>query len=607
MPGSPRRSKQARPCSSIAVLGTMSDAGKSIMAAGICRVLSNHGVRVAPFKGQNMSNNAAPALIPERDRREPLYKAFEQVIGKKKAGNNSMSGSGSSSSLNASKSEEQGYGEIGTAQALQAEACRLVPRVEMNPLLLKSGGKNEKGEYMCSVVVLGKQIVRETYGDLGKRTGPMKEMIIQSHRALAQATDANVIVLEGAGSCTELNLASRDVVNLSLVRALKCRWILVANIDCGGVFAQIVGTKACLSKEDWDSCAGVIVNKLRGEAKYFEPGPSILEKMVGKPIFVVPYLYNLNLPEEDGLGIERRLAWETSGAMANQTGPNANKDCKKPTVIVVAYPHTAIADDLCPLENDPRFEVQWRRRRIPSRPYPDVTAVILPGSRLTQLDLKWLHDSGWAKFIQKHAAAGGIVLGICGGYQMLGWTVDDPHNVESSHTSDNKDGTTNTSRPGVGLLPIETTLKPAECKIVRPQKGKLLPSKLAVSGFELHCGISKIVLGSIPTKPKHTAPLLEFDNGRHEGMVHGLNKNVKGTYMHGILRQAKAREELLVPRKEDYPHLFGDKQSSTEGMKVEDPLDRLAKHLESCGLTNETLQSMLQPPKEKTKSTPVEV
>ncbi|CAJ1958806.1 unnamed protein product [Cylindrotheca closterium] len=609
MSGSPRRSKQHKPCKSIAVLGTMSDAGKSIITAGICRVFSNHGVRVAPFKGQNMSNNAAPALIPERDRREPLYKAFEQVISKKKAGSKSKKGEGSSSSsLNASKSEEQGYGEIGTAQALQAEACRLVPRVEMNPLLLKSGGKNEKGEYMCSVVVLGKQIVRETYGDLGKRTGPMKEMILQSHRALAQATDASVIVLEGAGSCTELNLASRDVVNLSLVRALKCRWILVANIDCGGVFAQIVGTKACLSKEDWDACAGVIVNKLRGEAKYFEPGPSILEKMVSKPIFVVPYLYNLNLPEEDGLGIERRLAWETSGTVPNPTGPDANKDYKKPTVVVVAYPHIAIADDLCPLENDPRFEVQWRRRRIPARPYPDVTAIILPGSRLTQLDLKWLHDSGWAKFIQKHAAAGGVVLGICGGYQMLGWSVDDPHNVESSHSSDNKDVAKNTSRPGVGLLPIETTLKPAECKIVRPLKGKLLPSNLPVNGFELHCGISKIVLGSIPTKPKDTAPLMEFENGRPEGMVHGLNQNVKGTYMHGILRQAKAREELLVPRKEDYQNLFGINESSTESIKVEDPLDRLAKHLESCGLTYDTLQSMLQPQEEKSrKSTPVEV
>ncbi|KAL3930872.1 MAG: hypothetical protein SGBAC_011573 [Bacillariaceae sp.] len=607
MSGSKSRSKPPIPCKSIAVLGTMSDAGKSIMTAGICRVLSNHGVRVAPFKGQNMSNNAAPALIPEKDRREPLYKAFEQVIGKKKAANESKRREVSSSSLNASKSEEQGYGEIGTAQALQAEACRLVPRVEMNPLLLKSGGKNEKGEYMCSVVVLGKQIVRETYGDLGKRTGPMKEMILQSHRALAQATDASVIVLEGAGSCTELNLASRDVVNLSLVRALKCRWILVANIDCGGVFAQIVGTKACLSKEDWDACAGVIVNKLRGESKYFEPGPSMLEKMVGKPIFVVPYLYNLNLPEEDGLGIERRLAWETSGAMTNPTGPNANKECKKPTVIVVAYPHTAIADDLCPLENDPRFKVQWRRRRIPSRPYPDVTAIILPGSRLTQLDLKWLHDSGWTKFIQQHAAAGGVVLGICGGYQMLGWSVDDPHNVESSCTSDSTDGIKNTSRPGVGLLPIETTLKPAECKIVRPQKGKLLPSNLPISGFELHCGISKIVLGSIPIKPKDTAPLLEFDNGLTEGMVHGLNQNVKGTYMHGILREATVREELLVPRKEDYPHFFGDKESSTVGVMVEDPLDRLAKHLESCGLTNAILHSMLQPQNDKLKSTPVEV
>lgn len=586
MSSSHRRKRASEPCKSIAVLGTMSDAGKSTIAAGICRLLSNHGTRVAPFKGQNMSNNAAPALIPERDRRDPLYKAFEQVTGE------------TSNSLHASsKAEERGYGEIGTAQALQAEACRLVPRVEMNPLLLKSGGRNANGESLCSVVVLGKQLVRETYGDLGKRTGPMKQMILLSHQALAEATDADAIVLEGAGSCTELNLASRDVVNLPLVRALECRWILVANIDCGGVFAQIVGTKAVLSKEDWDACAGIIVNKLRGQAKYFEPGPSMLEEMVGKPIFVVPFLYSLNLPEEDGLGIERRLAWETNGAMVNHTGPNINtpKLLKKPIVVVVAYPHTAIADDLCPLEGDPRFNVQWRRRRIPA--HGEVTAIILPGSRLTQLDLKWLHDSGWAKFIQYHAAAGGVVLGICGGYQILGSAVDDPDNVESSSCSEIKS-------PGLGLLPIESTLQPAECKIVRPQKGKLCPSGLPISGFELHCGISTIVQGSIPANPKHTSPLLVFDNGRPEGMIHGEKKNVKGTYLHGILREARVREELLVHRKDEFPHLFGDQ---VDELVVEDPLDRLANHLESCGLTYEILQDMLQPIIKEEKSTPVEV
>lgn len=220
---------------------------------------------VAPFKAQNMSNNASAALLPHPDRRERLYKSFKKAVG-------------GSIHLEPSKNQaKQGYGEIGTAQALQAEACRLVPLVEMNPVLLKSGGRKKNGEYLCSVVVLGKQIITETYGDLAKRTTSLRKMVIESHQALAEETNAEVVVLEGAGSCTELNLIERDIVNLPLVRELGCHWLLVANIDSGGVFAQIVGTKMCVSERDWSLCVGVIVNKLRGESKYFEPGPKILE------------------------------------------------------------------------------------------------------------------------------------------------------------------------------------------------------------------------------------------------------------------------------------------------------------------------------------------
>jgi adenosylcobyric acid synthase len=546
---------------SIAVLGTMSDAGKSIMAAGICRIFSNKGVQVAPFKAQNMSNNASPALLPDWERRKELYESFHAAVG-------SSSKTAPEAPHNAT--EQQGYGEIGTAQALQAEACRLVPRVEMNPLLLKSGGRNKHGEYLCRVMVLGKQIVLETYGELGKRTTSMKNMVLQSHRALAQATDADVIVLEGAGSCTELNLMDRDIVNIPLVRALDCHWLLVANIDCGGVFGQIVGTKACLSEKDWSLCKGVIVNKLRGEAKYFEPGPKMLEKMIQKPVFVVPYLENLNLPEEDGVGIERRLAREHS-----HDDTKSEKDRpKKPVVVVVAYPHIAIADDLCPLENDSRFDVQWRRSNIP-KPYPHTTAVVLPGSTLTRLDLKWLNDSGWAKFLQKHVTAGGVVLGICGGYQMMGWTVKDPTATE---------GTAGANK-ALGLLPVETIIQPIECKIVRPQRGRLYPSKIPIAGFELHCGRSDIVrnLGGARTQGIH--PLLVLESGRPEGMISG---NVKGTYMHGVLRTTKARVELLIPDKKEFPGLM------KEGESEVDPLDRLAHHLEDCGLTYEVLNGMLK-------------
>lgn len=290
-------------------------------------------------------------------------------------------------------------------------------------------------------------------------------------------------------------------------------------------------------------------------------------------MFVVPFLDNLNLPEEDGMGIERRLAWESSGP----TKSDKEKDKKMlPLVIVVAYPHTAISDDICPLERDARFHVQWRRRRIPRQTYPHVTAVILPGSKLTRLDLKWLNDSGWSDYIRKHAAAGGNVLGLCGGYQMLGWSVEDPLSVEGSAGS----------KQGLGLLPIDTTLAPAECKVVSPRKGKLLPSQVDVEGFELHCGQSRILEHVSGTRIKqHIHPLLTFEDGRPEGMCSG---RVRGTYLHGILASPIARVELLIPENDGtFPELI---KTATES---KDPLDRFAEHLESCGLNFSTVISMM--------------
>jgi adenosylcobyric acid synthase len=274
----------------LAVLGTMSDAGKSTIAAGMCRVLRNAGIRPAPFKAQNMSNNAHPAWIPPSSEASSNETTMPTTTG---------GGASSSSS----------YGEIGVAQAVQARACRLPPTVHMNPVLLKSGGTrpirrrgpsegdnesssctgadgDEEVEYLCSVVVLGRTVAVETFGELGQRRDTLLELVLRAHTDLIQHTNADVVVMEGAGSCTELNLMSRDIVNLPLVRALRdggssCKWLLVANIDCGGVFAQVVGTKACLPADDWDSCAGIVINKLRGEAKYFEPGPKMIEVRIG--------------------------------------------------------------------------------------------------------------------------------------------------------------------------------------------------------------------------------------------------------------------------------------------------------------------------------------
>jgi adenosylcobyric acid synthase len=565
---------------SLAVLGTMSDAGKSIIVAGVCRIFSNHGIRVAPFKGQNMSNNATPALLPTAEHLQTMH------------------------SSNKGEETAKAYGEIGTAQALQARACRIFPRVEMNPVLLKSGGRRQSdGAYLASVILLGKQIACEDFGMLGQRTNNLLECVLQAHDQLVLSTSAQVVVIEGAGSCTELNLMERDIVNLPLVRRLQCPWILVANIDCGGVFAQIVGTKTCLPDKDWDACVGIVVNKLRGEAKYFEPGPAILQEMVGKPIFVVPFLDNLNLAEEDGLGVERRLAGEWRHARVDQElvgekrkarnnssldQTEKSKECyseptTKPLVVVIAYPHVSMADELASVESDRRFNVQWRRDAIPPL-YPSTTTVILPGSRLTRCDLQWLHDSGWAEWILQHVAAGGNVFGICGGYQMLGKSVDDETGVEGSI------GTT----MGLKLLPVRTVIHPAECKRVTPRIATLLHQDISieeairVEGFELHCGETILYQSehcSEATVLASARPLLRFvDDGEMEGWS---VDRVTGTYLHGILGSAEARRQLLAPDwdfgKEPWP------VATTE----DDDLDRLARHLEDCGLTFDTLSKMV--------------
>lgn len=206
----PTDTKELSTCLSLAVLGTMSDAGKSIITAGLCRILANHDISVAPFKAQNMSNNSTPALLPPPGghRRnitpDPERNSSDNVA------------------LNA-LDEHTGYGEIGTAQALQAEACRIVPRVEMNPVLLKSGGRRASdGAYLCSVIVMGKQVACEDYGTLKSRTGTLRSLVLKAHEDLAHVTGAQAILIEGAGSCTELNLMERDIVNLPLVREVSC-------------------------------------------------------------------------------------------------------------------------------------------------------------------------------------------------------------------------------------------------------------------------------------------------------------------------------------------------------------------------------------------------
>ncbi len=556
---------KTKSCASIAVLGTMSDTGKSIIAAALCRIFTNGGTKCAPFKSQHTGTGTSPALLPDLSRRDNVYKCLSILV-KKQGYENGKNGQ--TSTLLYSPTKEQDYGQIGTAQSLQAEACKILPRVEMNPIFFKSRGTNEKGEAMCDMIVMGKQVVRESYGALSKMVPTMKKMAVGSHRSLAAVTGAEVIVVQGAGACSELNLMDGDIVNLPLVRCLRCPWLLVANDDIGGVFAQVVGTKMCVSKSDWALCVGVIVNKVRGNTKHFLSSVKKLEKMIGKPLYAMPFVNDLGPKNGEAIDIERRIAWEKKGRKEKEKNSR-----NRPSVVVVAYPHSTISNDLYPLEKDKRFHLEYRRKRLP-KPYPATTAIILPGSRLPLLDLKWLQDSGWADFLRKHVSAGGTVLGLGAGYQMLGWNV--------------KQGTH--SKKGIGLLPVTSTAEPAECNLKEQMNGQIYPSGVFVEGFEINCGYTEIVSAIKKNVGKgryeDLAPLLAYVDGKPEGMRLG---RVQGTYLHGILRSAKARVELLTSvsdRKQFHSILVED-------VMPEDPLDKLAKHLQTCGLDHDTLRKIV--------------
>lgn len=289
---------------------------------------------------------------------------------------------------------------------------------------------------------------------------------MEAHASLVKRTAADVVVVEGAGSCVEMNLMDRDIVNLPLVRRLQCPWLLVADIDKGGVFAQIVGTKALVDAADWELCCGVVVNRLRGDPKYFEPGPTMIQELVGKPVFVVPWLDGLNLPDEDGMGTERRLTEQRQ----RQRRQAMQGSALLPLVVVCVCPHIAITSDLVPLDMDESVDVDWLTDPPCSQQRP-VQCVILPGSKIVRQDIDYMVRTGWFAFLRDFAAGGGRIIGVCGGYQILGLEVSDPLAVE---------GEAGCSR-GLGLLPVETTLAHASAKRVRPVRGHIHPPATALA------------------------------------------------------------------------------------------------------------------------------
>jgi adenosylcobyric acid synthase len=441
---------RARP---LFVGGTSSNAGKSWMVTAICAWLRRQGVAVAPFKAQNMSNHSFPC----------------------RAG-----------------------GEIGRAQVTQAEACGLEPEPAMNPILLKPSAGS------CQVILNGR--VWKTLGshEYYNHFDELRPHVLGAYRALASRFD--VVVIEGAGSVSELNLRQVDLVNLGLVPALRAPWMLVADIERGGVFGSVLGTVSLLTPEERALFRGFAINKFRGDISLFDEGVTILEQRTESPCLgVFPFATDISLAAEDSLSLHTR-----------------------PLTPVPADARTAIVR-LPSISNATDFRLLRWAEWVDAVPCGDFDFVLLPGTKNTILDLLWLRQSGLANWIVQQHQRGATVIGICGGYQMLGRSIHDPLGVESNIGS----------AEGLNLLPCRTTLSAQKTAVVR--RG-LTANRTPVSGYEIHMGTTTI--------EEDLPPFAVFDEGGTDGIC---TDGVIGTYLHGVFEHREVCAEVFGVEPEDEP------------------------------------------------------
>ena len=484
-----RKSEKA-PC--IAIFGTGSDVGKSIVTTALCRIFANRGIRVAPYKAQNMSNNSG--VTPE------------------------------------------GL-EIGRAQIVQAEAARIPPHVDMNPILLKP-----TSEIGSQVVLLGKAVSNSTASDYHTKK---ERLFATAGAALDRLRDEyDLVVMEGAGSCAEVNLMPHDIVNFRMAQYADAPVILVADIHRGGVFAQIVGTLTCLEKTYRDRIKGCIVNRFRGDIRLFEDGIQWIRQKTRKNVFgVLPWYNHIRIDPEDSVVIEnpQKVFHENSGI---------------PAVAVIRIPHISNFSDFDPLIALDGLDLFFLEQ---AQALTSFKAVILPGSKNTRFDLQWIKSSGWREKLNDYVAQGGHVLGICGGYQMMGNYVHDPDGLEGPS------GTT----PGLDLLPVETILKaPKTTTLTRFHR-----QDIQGTGYEIHMG---------QTKRHGNDPLFTVVERNRcackdaDGCVSADNK-MMGTYIHGLFENPAVTRLWL-----NSIGLTDIETSTLEGLEAKDrEYDRLAEYFES--------------------------
>ena len=539
----------------VMVLGTSSGAGKSWIATALCRHYANQGLKVAPFKAQNMSNNArvvAPTLpashgaLPPEGAVSPWGGSagrFEPPRSPAAHGalppEGAVSPWGGPAAKWAGQDADAPWGEIGSAQYFQALAARAEPDVRMNPLLLKP-----EADTRSQVVLMGQ--VDHALGELPWR-GRSERVWPQIAAALdALRASHDVVVIEGAGSPAEINLMASDVVNLRVARHADARCLLVTDIDRGGAFAHLYGTWALLPEADRARLRGFVLNKFRGDAALLAPAPEQLRQLTGVPtLAVVPMRFGHGLPEEDGVFDDAPhigTAWDlqeksassqgAAGAGSYEEGSNLeiHQGCH---VVVVAYPRISNLDEFQPLKNVPGVRLSWARS-------PAALAgadwVVLPGSKATAADLAWLRAQGLDAAIAAHAARGGRVLGICGGLQMLGEAIIDLHGIESGGNA-----------PGLGLLPLVTSFEPG--KTVRRTAARFgdvagpwaALAGVPLTGYEIHSGQTA----------QHPAMAAKGDVARE--VIPGLAwqnpaGNVLGLYLHGLFEDAAVLHALFGAR-----------------------------------------------------------
>lgn len=443
------------------VQGTTSDAGKSVLVAGLCRVLARRGISVAPFKPQNMALNSAVTVDG---------------------------------------------GEIGRAQAVQAQACLLEPHTDFNPVLLKPNS-----DIGAQIIIHGKVVQDMDAQDYHRYKSTAMQAVLESHQRLQQQYRA--IIVEGAGSPAEINLRDRDIANMGFAETVDCPVIIIADIDRGGVFAHIVGTLELLSDTERDRVIGFVINRFRGDIELLNPGLDWLREYTGKPVLgTLPYLQEFFLEAEDAIDTRQQLSSEQAL-----------------TVAVLVLSRISNHTDFDALRLHPGVDLVYVG---PGQEIPPCELIIIPGSKSVRRDLQWLRDQGWDTAITKHLRYAGKVMGICGGFQMLGNHIDDPLGIEGSPGSS----------LGLGLLDLDTVI--AADKQLHRVDGTLSWDETPISGYEIHAGVSS---GPALLAPFATLARQQDEQNtrqRFDGAISD-DDSIIGTYLHGLFDHNQARNALL--------------------------------------------------------------